>query len=77
MGQVESLRRIVLSDTRKILKFIQKVPLDTLLRVNVGMKIAVACWIKLPNMVIPLGVPPTTILVQADASLKGFGFLIN
>ena len=50
---------------------------DTQLRVNKGMKIAVARWIKLPNIVVPLGVPPTTITVQADASLKGFGFLIN
>ena len=41
------------------------------------MKIAVARWIKLPNLVIPLGIPTTTISIQADASLRGYGFLIN
>ena len=41
------------------------------------MKIAVAHWIKLPNLVIPLRIPTTTISIQADASFRGYGFLIN
>ena len=77
MGQVDSLRRTVFSDSRRILKLLRKVHIDTQLRVNNEMKIAVARWIKLPNILVPLGVLPTTIMVQTDASLKGFGFLIN
>ena len=76
MGQVDFLKRTVISDSRRLLRTLRTTALDTSLLVTATLKIAVARWIKLPNLVIPLGIP-TTISIQADASLKGYGFLIN
>ena len=36
-----------------------------------------ARWIHLTNNIVPLGIPEPTQIIQSDASLRGYGFMIN
>ena len=41
------------------------------------MRSAIARWLHLPNNTVPLGLPEPSLTIQSDASLKGYGFMIN
>ena len=41
------------------------------------MRSAIARWIHLTNNIVPLGIPEPTQIIQSDASLRGYGFVIN
>ena len=56
---------------------IRSVPLNTKLMLDNKMSSAMARWIHLPNNIVPLGLPEPTNVIQSDASLKGYGFMIN
>ena len=77
MGQVDPLRRTIISQTRRRLKILRPVPLQVKLTMDNGMKSAIARWIHLPNNIVPLGIPQPTLVIQSDASLGGYGIVIN
>ena len=77
LGQVDPLRRTVLSHTKAFLKHLRGVPLDTTLHMNNKLRSLISIWMNLPHTIQRLGIPEPTCIVQSDASLTGYGFKID
>ena len=77
VGQHDPIVRLMLSRTRRIIKAFKKVPLDTPIALDRGMKLSLCKWVSDTRIPQSLGAPAPDILVQTDASLHGWGFQID
>ena len=77
LGQVDPLRRTVLSHTKAFLKHLRGVPLDTTLHMDNKLRSLISIWMNLPHTIQRLGIPEPTCIIQSDASLTGYGFKID
>ena len=77
LGQVDPLRRTVISQSRVLLRALRQTPLKTKLAFDNRLRLVMARWLHLPNNSVPLGIPEPDMTIQSDASKKGIGFMIN
>ena len=77
LGQVDPLRRTVLSHTKAFLKHLRGVPLDAKLHMNNKLRSLISIWMNIPHTIQRLGIPEPTCIIQADASLTGYGFKVD
>ena len=77
MGQVDPLCRTIISQSRKLLRTLRKVLLNVKLALKNRLRSAIAWWLHLTNNIVPLGLPEPSLTIQSEASLMGYGFMIN
>ena len=77
IGQFNPTTRALLSSTKRLLKRLKRRHLDAPLRFTIGMKLSLVKWLWDTIVPQPLGNPTPSVVIQTDASLKGFGFKIN
>ena len=77
IGQCDPVVKLIMSTTRTILKLFKKFHPDSVIRIPKNLKIRLARWIS--NSIVPqrLGSPIPTFTIQTDATLEGWGFLVN
>ena len=69
--------KLILPRTRRIIKSLKKLGLDTPVRLSMSTKLSICRWIKGPTIPQSLGAPPPDIIIQTDACLDGWGFQKN
>ena len=77
LGQHDPIVRLMLSRTRRILRSFKRAALDYPISLNRSMKLSLCKWITGSPVPQSLGTPCPDIIIQTDASLKGWGFQIN
>ena len=77
LGQVDPLRKTVISQSRILLKALKQTPLNVKLVLDNRLRLVMARWLHLPNNTVPLGIPEPDLTIQSDASRAGIGFMIN
>ena len=77
VGQHDPIVRLMSSKTRMIIRFFKRQGLDTPITMNRGMRLSLCKWVSGTAIPQSLGTPSPSIIVQTDASLKGWGFQIN
>ena len=77
IGQFHPTIRALLSRTKNLLRVFKRRHLDAPIRLNKGMKLGLVRWLTIPTIPVALGHPRATIIIQSDASEKGWGFEIN
>ena len=77
VGRTNSIARLLLSRTRRLLKIFRMAKLDAKIFLSKGMKLSLVKWLYIPRVPQLLGNPPPTLVIQTDASFKGWGFEIN
>ena len=77
IGQTNQIIRMMMSQTKVILRKFKRQKLDAKIILPKGMKLSLIKWINTPRIPQLLGNPTPTIIIQTDASLKGWGFQIN
>lgn len=77
VGQHDPIVKLMLYRTRKIIRAFKKVRLDTPITLSRGMKLSLCKWVTDSRIPQSLGVPSPDIMVQTDASLRGWGFQID
>ena len=77
IGQFNPSTRPLISRTRALIRYFKNRHLNTPIKLSKGMKLSISKWYL--DTVIPqtLGTPFPLINIQTDASLTGFGFIIN
>ena len=77
VGQVNPISRLMLSRTKNLLKIFRKPALDTVLKLKMWMKLSLVKWLHIPQIPQRLGNPSPHLVIQTDASQKGWGFKVN
>ena len=77
IGMQDNIVKLILPRTRKILKSLRRVGLDTPIILNNSMKLSICSWTKGSQVPQSLGAPTPDISIQTDACLEGWGFQIN
>ena len=77
IGQFNPTTRALKSRTKLLLRILKRWHLDTPIRLTKGMKLSLVKWLTEKIVPQPLGSPTPSVVIQTDASLKGFGFKIN
>ena len=77
VGRTNSIARLLLSRTRRLLKIFRMAKLDAKIFLSKGMKLSLVKWLYIPCVPQLLDNPPPTLVIQTDASFKGWGFEIN
>ena len=77
LGQVDPLRRTVISQYKVLLRVLKQTPLNAKLVLDNRLRTVMARWLHLPNNTVPLGIPEPHLTIQSDASRTGIGFIIN
>ena len=69
--------KLILPRTRKILRSLRGLGLDTPISLNTEMRASICKWIRGPPIPQSLGSPTPNIVIQTDACLEGWGFQVN
>ena len=77
IGQFHPVTRALVSRTKNLLRSFRRHHLDAPITLDRGMKLSLVRWLMTPTTPVALGNPVTTIQIQTDASLEGWGFRIN
>ena len=73
----DPLVKLILPRTRKIIRSLRGLGLDTPISLNTEMRSSICRWIRGLPVPQALGSPSPNIVIQTDACLEGWGFLIN
>ena len=74
VGTSNPISRLLLSKTKMILKFFRHRKIDQKIILKKWMKLSLIRWLHIPHVPQTLGNPSPDIVIQTDASLKGWGF---
>lgn len=77
IGQNNKIIRLMVSQTKILIRAFRKQRLDTPLRLTKGMKLSLIKWLNTPRIPQALGNPTPSVIIQTDASLTGWGMKIN
>ncbi len=77
IGQSNQIARMFVARTKVLLRIFRYQALGAKLTLSKGMKLSLVKWVQTPKISQQLGNPPPTIIIQTDASLKGWGFQID
>ena len=77
LSQHDPIVKLIMPKTRKIIRSLKRLGLDTPVILGKNMKLSICKWIQGTPIPQSLGTPPPNIIIQTDASLKGWGFQIN
>ena len=77
IGMHDPIARLMLSRTRKIIKTFKRMDIDKPVTLSKNMKLSLCKWIVGVPVPQSLGAPSPDYIIQTDASLHGWGFVIN
>ena len=77
VGQANPISRLMLSRTKMLLKSLRRTGIDKKIKLKKWMKLSLIRWLHIPHIPQRLGNPIPQIVIQSDASLKGWGFRVN
>ena len=77
VGMHDPIARLMLSRTRKIIRSFKRKDIDEPVTLNKSMKLSLCSWIAGVPVPQSLGTPSPDYIIQTDASLQGWGFVIN
>ena len=77
IGQSDHNIRLLMTTTRIILKFHSRAHPDSLIQIPRNLKIRLCAWVNAKAFPQQLGSPTPDLTIQTDASLHGWGFIIN
>ena len=77
IGQTNQIARMLVAKTKVLLRKFRREHLDTQIVLSKGMKLSLIKWVYTPTIHQQLGNPLPTIIIQTDASLRGYGFQID
>ena len=73
----DPLVKLILPRTRKIIRSLRGLGLDTPISLNTEMRTSICRWIRGHSIPQTLGSPSPNIIIQTDACLEGWGFQVN
>ena len=71
LSQHDPIVKLIMPKTRKIIRSLKRLGLDTPVILGKNMKLSICKWIQGTPIPQSLGTPPPNIIIQTDASLKG------
>ena len=77
VGHCDPVVRLLISRTRRIIRFLRRYHLDYPIILNKGVRLGLCKWVSTMSLKQRLGEPSPDIIVQTDASLKGWGIEVN
>ena len=77
IGMQDSIVRGILPKTRKMIRSLRKVGLDTPIVLGTGVKTTICRWMRGSPVPQALGSPSPDIVIQTDACLSGWGFQMD
>ena len=77
IGMQDRIVKLILPRTRRIIRSLRRVGLDTPIVLNNSMKLSICNWINGSPVPQSLGAPTPNTFIQTDACLEGWGFQIN
>ena len=77
VGQCDPFIKLMMIYTRRILRCFKRQNLDVPIQINKGLKLSLCKWITTVSIPQCLGNPAPDVLIQTDASRRGWGFQIG
>ena len=77
VGQCDPVVKILISRTRRIIRTLKRYPLDYPVHLNKGVIVGLCKWVSTVSIQQSLGEPSPDVIVQTDASSRGWGIHIG
>ena len=77
IGQCDPVIRLMMAITRTILRHFKAAPPDSQIRIPIHLKLRLCKWINIQTVPQCLGSPAPMLIIQTDASLRGWGFQVG